>query len=737
MLVACGGPAGPALAPPPNDTPARAQSAAKPAGVDTPVSPLSAPPPSEPPQRQGTPSLAALPVYTEPGELPSLLVDDPLADAAKKAAALPLRSTRATIRVTPPVAEVEVVQRFENPRTSPVEVVYVFPLPENAAVHGFSMRTGDREIVAKVDERERARSTYRTAKKAGLAAALLEQERANVFVESIANVAPGKAIEVTTRYVQDLTYDAGIYEVVFPLVVGPREARDGSRITPPYLGQGERSGQDVAIEVIADKAAAPKGFVAVTHELSPKETTDGTVAVALARKDKIANRDFVLRFEAATEGPRATLLTSSPANGYFILTVEPPRVDVDAAVGRRDIIFAVDVSGSMAGVPLALTKRALRLALERLRPVDAFDIVTFSQGSGRLFGSPRPANEEAIEQALAFVDRMHAQGGTYFVDAVAAALAPATERGRRRDVLFFTDGYVSADDLIVRETRKLVGALEARGDRAKVFAVGVGAAPNRALLESIAREGGGAAVYLSNREDPARAMKAIFRHIDSPVLHDVKIDWADLEVSDVTPALEPDLLASRPLVIHGRLTERGRAASITPVLRAESASGPVTIPITRVDAGGRSRVLGALWGRARIAELDADYASGDRAARFAITRLGLELGLVTRFTSLVAFDRGERISDGAPELLLQPAELPEGVEGGLRKEDGEPKTAMKPSDPIPAENEYRGSAPSSAPPEAERGPRGCFCRAGESGEDAPWAAFIALALLLCSRRRAR
>jgi Ca-activated chloride channel family protein len=730
LLVACGGSAGPSLALPPNDTPsntAAAAALAPPAASTVGPGSFEAPPSRAPPRdlKEGS-------IHTEAGRLPSLLVDEPTAEGAPRSD-LPLRATRASIRITPPVAEVEVVQRFENRRATPIDVVYVFPLPENAAVRGFSLRVGKRTISGRIDERRRARKTYDAAKGARLASALLEQERANVFVQSIANIPPNEAIEVTTRYVGELTYDAGVYELAFPLVVGPREATS-SRVTPPYLGKGERSGADVSIDVVADKALVPGGFVAVTHDLTTVESSGAEWHAVLAKKDRIANRDFVLRFEASSKEPRATLVRSGEADGYFLLTVDPPRVDVDRAVGEREIVFAVDVSGSMAGAPLALTKRALRLALERLRPVDTFDIVTFSQGTGRLFGSPQPASSDSIERAIAFVDQMQAGGGTYVQDAIAAALE-GPGPGKRRDVVFFTDGYVSADDLIVKKTRELVTSTAERGERAKVFGVGVGAAPNRSLIESLSREGNGAPAYLLTREDPSRAVQSLFRHIDSTVIRDITFDWGGLHVSDVTPGRHLDLVASRPLVVFGRFSGR---ASRPAVLRATSPSGPIEIPITTVGAAASGPLLGSLWARARLGELEADYAAGDRRSRLAMTRLALEFGLVTRFTSFVAFDREGAPADGPAELILQPAEAPEGLSLGLRvpSEEEEPKEPQ--ADAGGATQDDERTVAASPPAEVERTSRGCFCHAAESERGLGWLAFVALsgaAALRRSRRR--
>ncbi len=742
MLVACGGSSAvtPSPGPATHDTPPWAAPAPEP--PPSPPVASAEPVPDEPPLSPAPPGKARpirdLPVLTAPGDLPSLLVEEPSPDPSAASARLPLKSTNAKLELLGSFARVEVAQRFENPKKAPIEVLYVFPLPENAAVTGFTMKVGERKIEAKIDERSRAQATYRAAKKGGLRAALLEQERANVFVQSIANIEPGAAIEVTTRYVQDLTYDAGVYEVVFPMVVGPRVTTGTSRLTPPYLGKGERSGADITVEVVADANLAPKGFVGVTHEVTSYESQRGTKHVLLAKKDKIKNRDFVLRYEAASDRPRATLETSPGASGFFTLTVEPPLIDVDTAVGKREILFVVDVSGSMAGQPLALSKRALALALSKLRPVDTFDVLTFSNGTGRAFDAPRPADEESVTEALAFVDRMQAGGGTFFVDAIGSALSTQTgDADRHRYVFFVTDGFISADDLILRETRKLVGSLEKAGRKAKVFTLGVGPAPNRALLSSIAREGKGAAVYVSTRETPERAVSSFFRYIDHPVLRDVTIDWGGLQPAELQPAELPDLLASRPLVIHGRFTGDPKRG---PTVRARSAAGAVEIPVN-VRTGGPARdVLGPLWARAKIAALDADLAAGNAGAALAITRLGLEFGLVSRFTSFVAFDRSSRVPGGAPELLWQPAEIegltPDGGETKLRAgAEPKPQGGAGSVDEPSREAVTRDKSPASAPPSEPMSERGCACRTG-SDSGAPHGAFwvLALAIALFGRR---
>lgn len=630
------------------------------------------------PARARDRSLVAFPVFTNPGDLPSLAIVDPERREAERAK-VPLKNTRVLAKLSQFVAEVEVTQRYENSSTRPIEAVYVFPLPENAAVNAMKMTVGERVIVGKIDERTRARTTYERAKRAGHTAALVEEERPNVFTQSVANIEPGKPIEVTIRYVQELSYDAGVHELVFPMVVGPRFVQggalargdigtgtardtdmvpDASRISPPYVGQGERSGRDIEIEVVTQPDLFIGDIEPVTHDMVKATGDDGELHLKLAKHDRLPNRDFVLRYRVAGERPRATMLTSE-GDGFFSLVVDPPDLDVDGLVGKREIVFVVDVSGSMAGVPITLCKRAMELALGKIRPVDTFNVITFAGATQKLFRSSRPANDENIQRATAFIDAMRAGGGTMMLDAVEEALSPDVEAGRDRYVFFLTDGMVGVDDQILASTRTFVAAMEKKGRRARVFGFGVGSSPNRSLIEGMSREGKGVPVYATNREDPARGVNQFFRYIDRSVLRDVSIDWGGAKVSDVSPEALPDLFASHPLIVHGRL---GSSPSRKPVLHATTAAGAIEIPVQVValKKGAPRSVLGVTWARSRIATLETDLQLGDRSARDTIEKLGLDFQIVTPFTSFVAVDRGSR-TEGPSTQVLVPQESPEDV----------------------------------------------------------------------------
>jgi Ca-activated chloride channel family protein len=634
--------------------------------------------------KNGAAQTEPLLIHTEPGDLPHLAL---ATDASKK---LPLEHTHVKANLTGYVAEVEVTQTYTNTSPGAIEAVYVFPLPENSAVNSLRMLIGKRVIEGEIQERNRARMTYETARRAGHTTALLEQERPNVFTQSVANIAPGEKIDIVVRYVQDLSYDSGQYEFVFPMVVGPRYmpgralagpqtgdgARedtslvpDASRISPPYLGKGERSGHDISLEITASTALAVSEFEVPTHEVVSRKPADGSLHLALSEKDSLPNRDFVLRYRVAGKEPKATLFLSRKQRdaGFFSLVVQPPALDVEKAVGRREVVFVVDVSGSMSGTPLAMCKSAMREALGMLRPVDTFNVITFAGSTGKAFPEPRAANDTNLKHAFNVVDRMEAGGGTEMLDAVAVALSPAVKPGRHRYVFFMTDGYVGNEAGIIDAAGNFVSAVERGGQRARVFSFGVGSSVNRHLIDGLARAGQGTAIVATNREDPAAAVNRFYHYIDHPVMEDLELEFGSLKPSELYPIQTPDLFASHPLILHGTFTgDVPDKLTVRGTVNGRVVRLPVSVRALGATAQNPDAILGLLYARSKVTAIEETLWDRDsHAAEKEIVELGEKFKLVTRFTSLVAVDRSRTVGDGRPDKLVQPLEAPEGVDLGM------------------------------------------------------------------------
>jgi len=596
--------------------------------------------------------------FTEPGELPTIR------DAT--GAALPLKHTDVRADLRGHVAEVEVTQTFRNEAEDVIEVEYAFPLPENSAVSSMRMQIGDRVIESDIMERKAARETYEGAKAAGHTAALLEQERPNIFTQSVANIAPGEDIDVVIRYVQVLTYDAGQYEFVFPMVIGPRftggRVMDADRINPPVVGKGTRRGDDFTIEVTAQTGHPIDRYVVPTHD-AIAEHSGNKLRVRLQKADTLPNRDFVLRYGAAGAKPRATMFLGPPdakGAGHFALVVQPPKIDVDEVVGRREFYFVVDRSGSMFGEKLGLAKEAVREVLGRLRPVDTFEIVGFASGTQKLFGAPRPANADNLAMALQFIDGLRAGGGTEMGNAVKAALSNDVAEGRHRYVMFLTDGFVGFEDQIIAGAERLVDDISERGQQARVFGVGIGAAPNSHLIDGVSQAGQAVPLSLITRKDRPRAVNQFMRLVDHAVVEKLELSPGSLKLGHQHPNELRDLFASHVEVTLGRY--QGKPTN-PPKLVGKVDGRRVSIKVEVLPTNENTDVLDTLWARAAVADLEAKMWNrpSDETVQ-AITKIGLDHRIVTTYTSFVAVDRSRVVGNGDPRKVVEPTVLPNDME---------------------------------------------------------------------------
>lgn len=607
-------------------------------------------------------------VFTDPGQLP--MFETKVRGETVK---LPLQHTHVDVEITAGIARVEVTQTYKNLYKRPIEALYTFPLPMNSAVNRMQMVIGDRTIEAQIKKRAEARAIYEKAKERGHTASLLEQERPNIFSQSVANIAPGSDIDIVVSYVQSLTYANHQWEFVFPMVVGPRFIPPGhqdgpgtqsyKRLRPLILGHGQRPGHDISMDIAVFSGSGIQNFDVPTHDVAGKSQTDGSLQLSLSRHDNIPNRDFVLQYQTASALAQASVLTHREGNeGYFALTVVPPLPAMtEPAPNTREFIFVVDVSGSMNGVPLSMCKDAMREALSQVRADDTFNVLTFAGQTKKAFAKPRRASEHNIQEAIATINRLRAGGGTMMADAIREALNPDTETERERYVFFMTDGYVGNEKKIFARTQNFITALEERGQKARVFGFGVGSSVNRHLLNGLSQAGQGITFYASTRQDPAQGVREFFRTLEQPFMSDISLEFEGLSVSNLEPQVIPDLLAGRPLEILGRFESPGQGTlNIQGILegRAHTISLPVTLPAINLNHGA----LKTRWARARLSSLSRkSWNSASPELKSEITKLGLEHNLVTAYTSFVAVDSSKQV-DGAESITIeQPTHLAEGL----------------------------------------------------------------------------
>jgi Ca-activated chloride channel family protein len=551
---------------------------------------------------------------------------------------LPLKDTRVQIDVAGVIADVKVVQTYRNEGIRPINASYVFPASTRAAVYAVRMRIGNEVIIAKVKERTQAKKEFEKAKEEGKSASLLEQDRPNVFSMKLANIMPQEQVEIELQYTELLIPTDGVYEVVFPTVVGPRypskeaeTAKNNAFVNTPYLHEGENPPSTLHISATIGAGLPLQEVSCPSHQIKAQFQNPNTAHLTLDDSNPFqGNRDFVLRYRLAGDQiSSGLLLFQGPDENFFLYMAQPPaRVENDD-LPAREYVFVVDVSGSMNGFPLETSKRLLTELIGQLKPTDLFNVVLFAGDSTVLSDTSLAANQENIDRAIKLLNEQRGNGGTELLPAIQRAMSLPRQEDISRNIVLVTDGYISGEQGVFDYIREHL-------DQSNVFAFGIGSSVNRYLIEGVARAGMGEPFIVTEEAEAASIANKFKQYIESPVLTNIKVRAQGFDVYDVNPVHFPDLLAQRPLILFGKW--RGPVAG-TIELTGKTGRGEF---VSRLDVTGSqpdegNRALRYLWARSRIAELS-DYGAenvGDEQTA-AITSLGLKYNLLTQYTSFIA-----------------------------------------------------------------------------------------------------
>jgi Ca-activated chloride channel family protein len=585
-----------------------------------------------------------------------------------------------------------------NPTETPLNAKYLFPLHKDAAVFAMTMEVGDEVVQARIREREEARQAFEQGKREGKAAALLEQHRPNMFTQEIANLMPGDPIKVTLKYTQTVPRIDGGYELNVPLVVGPRyipldrtnrpqvaalvpatAPRDNAdsaaprldapgAVQPPATGvwqlgpvpaYPEVAGLTIPATIDTDRVsirvnlASAIPIVGVTSKTHALATTGDAKArtITLAEGRTLDNRDFILRYALSGSAPQAGLLAHRDAqDGTFSLLIEPPQAPANADITPREMVFVLDTSGSMSGLPIEASKTFMRHALQALRPADHFRIIRFSNNASEFTSGPVPATSANVRGGLAYIDRLTADGGTEVLAGLRQAYGVAQSPGTLRVVVFLSDGYVGNEPEILRMVAASVG-------QGRLYAFGIGSAVNRYLIEEMARHGRGLSRVIDPTEKSHEAAVQFASRLETPVLTDIQIDWGTLRPSDVTPAQIPDLFEGDSIRIQGRFATAGtHTVKVSGKVNGRPALLPLQIDVPAGATDRSTEAIPLIWARSRISDHmhelmvpPALRTSGlaDTALKAAVTDLGLKYSLVTQWTSFVAVSERKVNADPA------------------------------------------------------------------------------------------
>lgn len=604
----------------------------------------------------------------------------------KKYAPSPLLSQQVEIAVSGITARVKVRQEFSNRSTHWIEALYVFPLPDESAVDHLRLQVGERVIEGKIEPKEQAKAIYDKAKSEGKKTSLLLQNRPNIFTTKVANIGPFETVTVEIEYQQTICFNSGVFSLRFPMVVGPRyipgiplsrkqedggvtpvtvdshgwavntdQVPDGSEITPPVDVVGSIK---IPVELFVDLAAGIQlsRVDSLYHGIKKEQLSDGHYKLQFTG-EVLADRDFVLEWQAKNDkGVQAALFGEKiNNNNYMLLMLMVPQLEREKIL-PRELIFILDISGSMAGASIRQAKAAVALALGRLQPVDTFNIIVFNNNAQALYPAARAADSAHIAQAQQFVASLSASGGTEMKSALTLALDGSRRHERLRQVVFLTDGAVGNEDALLQLIDKRLGD-------SRLFTVGIGSAPNSYFMTRAAGVGKGTFVYIGQESEVQTKMMEMLAKIEKPALSDLRVSVNGSEVAmELYPSPLPDLYSGEPLVVALRSEWELNRLEISGKLAG-------SLWQTEVDSStyGERQGVGALWARKKIRNLMVTKGLGgsEEKIKKEVVATALEHHLVSKFTSLVAVDdRVSRPKDKDVDTSVVKTHMPKGWQPG-------------------------------------------------------------------------
>ena len=585
---------------------------------------------------------------------------------------LPNLHTNVHIDVSGMVSNTTVDQIFTNNSVEPIEAVYVFPLPPNAAVNNMTMIINDRLIQGTIKEKIEAEKIYKKAKEEGKRASLTVQERPNIFTNSVSNIMPGDTVIVRINYVNEIKYEKGMFSFRHPMVVAPRYITgntvtgysgtgwafdtdivpDASRITPPVLKSDERSKNSISLSVNLDIGLDVERIESPSHNIKINKKIEGLYDIELDKKKNIPNKDFVLEYTVKRGAePKAALFVNSVNDeNYFMLMAMPPNENFNQETNiPKDMIFVIDVSGSMTGASIEQAKNSLIYAINNLKETDGFNVVPFSSGFTSLNPTIMAANAKNKKLAIEYIKTLHADGGTEAAPPLEFAMNINSNENKLKLIVFITDGSLGHEQHVINLVKNNLG-------NSRLFSIGIGSAPNSHLLEKISREGRGTFTYISNISQVSSKVEKLFKKIEMPVLSNInfKLDGK----SEIYPNPIPDLFLDEPLIVFGKVDS---LAQLSAEFSGKNGNGYFKIDLPLDLTRSQSNLsIGAIWARKKIAGYMDEWHLGDKSVKQKIIDIALDHNLVSKFTSFVAVEHKIVNPSDIAQMVPIPINLPEG-----------------------------------------------------------------------------
>lgn len=646
----------------------------------------------------------------------------------------PTVETNVDIEIHGLIVRTHVTQTFQNPGSYWTEAIYVYPLPEDAAVDRLRMTVGERVVAGRIDTREAARQAYQEALQGGRQASLVEQQRPNIFTTSVANIGPGESVTIEIAYQETAEYDSGAFDLRFPMVVAPRYIPDSGLdvtsllcvslgelepisqtpedwwlITPPVRDPQDGPINPITLTVHLDAGVPLASVNSPSHDVDIRHSADLVTVSLSGEQQHYADSDFELVWTPVLgQEPTAAMFHEEVDGDHFVhVMVMPTAAEADLDFNQpREVIYVIDTSGSMDGDSIVQARNALQLALESLDPTDRFNVIEFNSDTHALYPGAVEASERNLNQAIGFVRGLNADGGTEILGAMQVALADQAPEGFVRQVVFITDGSIGNEQQIFEFIHRNLA-------QSRLFTVGIGSAPNSFFMTEAAELGRGTFTFIGSTNQVQERMAELFGKLENPVMTDLTVkpaggglfDPVDVEV---WPNPIPDLYQGEPVTFTMRVDDPDQNI----VVGGLRAGQPWRQVLSLTDAED-SEGVGAVWAYAKIDALMDTLAFGadSEDVRDAVLRVALAHQVVSSYTSLIAEAHEVVVPEGARVASFQIAtNLPRGwvfdsVFGGIAgertQEESDPSPAMQNNRAVSPTTGFSGGnvapAPSSAP----------------------------------------
>ncbi len=587
---------------------------------------------------------------------------------------LPLKETSASVNIVGVIADVTVKQMYVNTGKNTLEAIYTFPLSTRAAVYGMKMKIGKRTIIAKISEKEKAKQDYEKAKSDGKRVSLLEQNRPNVFTMNVANIAVKDTIIVEVKYTELLVPENGEYSFVYPTVVGPRysnkqKSESGSTddfVSTPYTKEGELPTYKFDLEIKINAGIPIQDITCATHKLNVVHPNMYSALLKLdPTEQKGGNRDVIVNYSLqGNKIESGVMLYENGDENFFLMMVQPPKKVLEDEIPPREYIFIVDVSGSMNGFPLDISKKLLRNLILNLKPTDKFNVVLFAGSTGLFSDASVNATQENLDKAVQYIDKEKGGGGTQLLDALKCAYAlPRSYSKNSRSFVLVSDGYVDVE-------KEAFDMIREHNDKGNFFCFGIGSGVNLYLMEGLAFMGNGEPMIVDRPENAQKQAEKFRSYINSPLLSQIKVNFGSMDVCETEPSTIPDMMAERPIIIFGKYKVKADGL-VTLSGQTGNSQYSKTLDFSKVKPNPSFSAIRYLWARERIKLLDyynttRSYFRGENSdlIKKEITDLGLKYNLMTAYTSFIAIDEKTIVDkNGKIVTVKQPLPFPQNVSG--------------------------------------------------------------------------